>query len=95
MLAARRSPWREAAQMVSTSCAESRASGRSRRYALIGIFPVCASRHEATSNRRRASGEYDAHSETLTALRPSVTPRAMTHDRGATLGYRAHTVPFE
>jgi hypothetical protein len=41
------------------------------------------------------SGEYAAHSEKLTAFRPSVTACAISQDTGATWVYHGHTVAFE
>jgi len=44
---------------------------------------------------RCISGGYDAHSEKLSAFRPSATPRAISHDTGAICVYHGHTVLFE
>ena len=44
-------------------------------------MPLIASWHDTDSSVRCTSGGYDAHSEKLTALRPSATPRAISFDK--------------
>jgi len=85
---------REAAQIVSTSRGESRASGFSNVHG-PGILPLDASSQEAASKARCSFGEYVPHSEKLTAFRPSATPRAINQEKGATCVYHGHTVVFE
>src|SRR5262249_55855805 len=84
-----------AAQIVWMSSAERRASGCSAVQAPPGILPADAAWHDASSSWRCRSGEYAAHSEKLTALRPSFTPYDMSQDTGATWVYQGHTVRVE
>src|SRR5262245_20818574 len=86
---------RAAAQIVSMSCGERRASGCSRVQGRPGILPSDASWHDASSSVRCVSGGYAAHSEKLTALRPSATALAISHDTGAISVYHGHAVRFE
>jgi hypothetical protein len=76
------------------SCGDSRVSGWSSVHG-PGILPADASSHDAASSVRCWLGEYVLHSEKLTAFRPSDTPRAISHESGATSVYQGHTVAFE